>query len=267
MKDILSEIAPVYGFCPFDRIRNHLIDCRAISRIPEKAETVIVLLFPYNLGDEAYDNSDISRYAVVPDYHNTIGKILQNTVVRLKEKFPEEEFISFTDNSPIPEVRAAINAGLGVRGLNGLFFNKEYGSWVFIGEIVTTMKCDCKEAPDEKTICIECGKCISECPTKAIGKNGIDADRCLSFITQKKGELTAEQEQLIKNSGCAWGCDICQVVCPMNKAVKAEPLAQFKAGAEFRARTESDISDRAYAWRGKKVIERNLKILNTKKVN
>ena len=264
MNRILSEIAPAFGFCPFEKIEDYLIDCRAKSRIPVNAKTVIVMLFPYNFGDEAYTDCDISRYAVVPDYHDTIGRILTDTVKKLKEKYPDEEFVSFTDNSPIPEVRAAMYADLGVRGLNGLFFNKEYGSWVFIGEIVTTKECEFADISEEDLNCIGCGKCISACPTGAIEKNGINAEKCLSFITQKKGELTPEQEALIKSSGCAWGCDVCQSVCPMNKAVKSEPVEVFRNGAEFKARTADDISDRAYAWRGKKVIERNLKILNNK---
>ena len=264
MNRILSEITPAFGFCPFEKIEDHLIDCRAKSRIPENSKTVIVMLFPYNFGDDAYRESDISRYAVVPDYHDVIGNILTATVGILKDKYPEEEFIAFTDNSPIPEIRAAIHAGLGVRGLNGLFFNKDYGSWVFIGEIVTTMECEYPSIDETNPMCSKCGKCISACPTSAIGSNGIDEKKCLSFITQKKGELTPEQEQLIKNSGCAWGCDICQSVCPMNKSVLTEPAECFKNGAEFKARTDSDISDRAYAWRGKNVIERNLKILNNK---
>lgn len=262
MNKILSEAAPAFGFCPFEKIRDNLINCRSISRIPENTKSVIVLLFPYNFGDDAYTDSDISRYAVVPDYHDTIGRILTDTVERLKEKYPDEEFVAFTDNSPIPEVRAAMYAGLGVRGLNGLFFNKEYGSWIFIGEIVTTMICEYPAVADSEITCIKCGKCVSACPTKAIGENGINTEKCLSFITQKKGELTDEQEMLIKNSGCAWGCDVCQSVCPMNKSVKTEPIEIFRDGAEFKARTDDDISDRAYAWRGKKVIERNLKILN-----
>lgn len=256
---ILSETAPVYGFCSFDQIKDSLIDCRAKSRIPENARSIIVMLFPYYLGDEAYDGSDISKYAVVPDYHKTVTEILDNASKKLKEAFPEDEFVVFTDNSPIPEVKAAILAGLGIRGLNGLFFNKEYGSWVFIGEIVTTKAFDYIKV--ENTACFGCRKCIEACPAKAISENGIDPEKCLSAVTQKKGELTEEQKEMIKSSGCAWGCDICQNVCPMNKKVKSEPIEIFKNGAELKARADSDISDRAYSWRGEKVIKRNLEIL------
>lgn len=260
-KKILSDVSPVYGFCPFDKIKDSLIECRALKRLPENAKTVIVTLFPYYLGENAYEGSNLSKYAVVPDYHDTIGQILKDTAEKLQNAFPDEEFIAFTDNSPIPEVKSAMYAGLGVRGLNGLFINETYGSWIFIGEIVTTKEYDCFDLDSDDLICSKCGKCVAACPTQAITANGIAAEKCLSFITQKKGELTAEQEQLIKNSGCAWGCDICQNICPMNKTVKSEPIEIFKSGAEITARTDSDISDRAYAWRGEKVIKRNLEIL------
>ena len=262
INSIISQSASIYGICSFEQLKDSLIDCRGKSRIPENAKSVIVLLFPYYLGDGKYEDSDISKYAVVPDYHNIIIDILQGTSAKLNESYPDEEFIVFTDSSPIPEVKAAINAGLGVKGLNGLFINEIYGSWVFIGEIVTTM--ELTPSSTKNTRCISCGRCVAACPTKAIAENGIIPEKCLSYITQKKGDLTAEQQQLIKKSGCAWGCDICQNVCPMNKSVIASPIEQFKNGAEFKARTDSDISDRAYAWRGEKVIKRNLEILKSK---
>lgn len=261
---ILSQYAPVYGFCPFDKISDSLIDCRAKGRIPSGARSIITALFPYFLGEDAYDGSDISKYAVVPDYHNTITAILNQATLELKEAYPDDEFVVFTDNSPIPEVKAAVNAGLGVRGLNGLFINKSFGSWVFIGEIVTTMSLTSADIQENDNVCIGCGKCTDACPTNAIRADGIVTELCLSYITQKKGELTDEQKNLIKNSGCAWGCDICQNVCPMNKNVDTNPIAAFLNGAELKARSDADISDRAYAWRGEKVIRRNLGILKEK---
>lgn len=262
---ILSGIVPIFGFCPYDKVKDSLIDCRAKNLIPENAQTVIVALFPYYLGEEAYIGSDISRYAVVPDYHNVIGAMLKDTAAELKKAYPDEEFTAFTDNSPIPEVKAAMYAGLGFRGLNGLFINETFGSWVFIGEIVTTKKYPYSEISEDNTRCCGCGKCVSACPTKAITQNGIIRENCLSYITQKKGELTSEQEELIRSSGCAWGCDICQKVCPMNAKPEANPIEIFRRGAQTKARTDSDISDRAYAWRGEKVIKRNLEILKSKK--
>ena len=258
---ILTRYTPVYGFCPFEKLSDSLIDCRAKSRIPANAKSVITALFPYYLGEDAYEDSDISKYAVVPDYHNTITTLLGKAAVELKEAYPDEDFVVFTDNSPIPEVKAAMYSGLGVRGLNGLFITEAFGSWVFIGEIVTTMEFEYPDIDNNSLDCIKCGKCISSCPTQAITSDGIVSERCLSYITQKKGELTDEQRSLIKASGCAWGCDVCQNVCPMNKNPVTQPIEAFLNGAQAKARTDSDISDRAYAWRGEKVIKRNLDIL------
>lgn len=258
LNKIISELTPVYGFCRFSDIKDQLLDCRAAKRLPEEAESVIVMLFPYYLGEEKYADCNISRYAVVPDYHLAIGNAVLPALERLREHYPNEKFEFFTDSSPIPEVKAALLAGLGVMGKNRLLINKEYGSWFFISEIVTTMKLPACEPTEGQ--CLNCGKCIAACPARALGKKSFDKELCLSDITQRKGSLTEEQIQLIKKSGCIWGCDICQTVCPMNKNIKIEPSKIFLNGIETTAKTDN-ISDRAYAWRGKKVIERNLEII------
>lgn len=261
LNDIISEITPVYGFCDFEPFRDRLINCRAKSRLPENAKSIIVMLFPYYLGEQCYKNSDISRYAVVKDYHLAINAAVKSALQRLCEAYPDEQFVFFTDNSPIPEVRAAQLAGLGVIGKNRLLINRDYGSWFFISEIVTTVQLPAAKV--EKTDCLNCGKCIAACPTHALSENGFQKDLCLSDITQRKGELTREQEDLIRKTGCAWGCDICQTVCPMNKNAKIMPSEIFLDGIEATARTDN-ISDRAYAWRGEKVIKRNLDIIGGK---
>ena len=259
INDIISEISPVYGFCDFEPFRDSLINCRAKGRLPEKARSIIVMLFPYYLGEEKYEDCNISRYAVVTDYHLAINRAVENALHKLREAYPDEQFVFFTDNSPIPEVRAALSAGLGVIGKNRLLINRDYGSWFFISEIVTTMQLPAAEI--KETECLNCGKCIAACPTHALSEDGFKKELCLSDITQRKGELTPEQEKLIKQTGCAWGCDICQTVCPMNRNVKIDPAEVFLDGIETTARTDN-ISDRAYAWRGEKVIKRNLDIIN-----
>lgn len=262
MDEILSKVSPVYGFCSFNKIDEHLIDCRGKVKLPEKAKTVIVFLFPYYLGDDAYNDSDISKYAVVPDYHDVLIPLLENACNELKARFPNDEFVMFADNSPIPEVYAAVMAGLGVKGKNGLFISKEYGSWVFIGDIVTTL--EITPANPTELFCIGCNKCVEACPTESIKNYGIIKETCLSHITQRKGTLTQKEINLIRKSNCLWGCDICQNVCPMNFDKKTKPLDIFKSDVKLKADAE-DIDGRAYAWRGKKTIERNINILYDEK--
>lgn len=259
LKEIFSGISPLAGFCPFSAVSGKLIDCRALSRLPQNPETVIVFCFPYLLESEKYSGLNVSRYAAVPDYHLILKKRLDEAAKRLKEAFPANEFSVFADNSPIPEVFAACAAGLGVKGENSLLITEEFGSYVFIGEIVTDLAVPC-EAAEQKS-CLRCGKCISACPGKAIEGGRINRALCLSDITQKKSELTESEKAMIAESGCAWGCDICQTVCPMNKNALVTDITEFSGGAMPVIDRNTDISGRAFEWRGKKVIERNIDIL------
>ncbi len=251
-----------YGFSSFDEVSDSLIECAAKRRIPENAKTVISILFPYYLGEEFYERSNISRYAVSEDYHIITGRIINEIADGLKQLYPENEFQAFVDNSPFPEVRCAVNAGLGSMGINNLFINKDYGSWVFLGEIVTDRYFPPFEG--EYSLCVGCNKCIDACPAKALTGKEIIKEKCLSFLSQKKGELDSETERLIASTGCAWGCDICQKVCPLNINAKETPIKEFFETADPRITAETGIENRAFAWRGKKVIDRNLEILNTK---
>lgn len=243
------------GVCSFSQIGS-LFECRAKMRVPENAESVIVYLFPYWLGEEYYKNSNVSKYAVPADYHLIAGEYLKKITEELKKTFPQNKFEYFCDNSPIDEVRAATLCGLGVKGRNGLLINKQYGSFCFIGEIVTDLAME-YDAPDNGG-CLRCGICEKRCPSGAISGKGIDKAKCLSDVTQRKGELSEEEIRLIKNSGCIWGCDICQDACPMNKNLQVTPVKEFLQSAVPVFREGDGIEERAYNWRGRKVIERNL---------
>lgn len=249
-----SDILPC-GVCAFSQTGS-LFECRAKMRIPENAESVIVYLFPYWMGDEYYKNSNVSKYAVPADYHLIAGEYLKKITEELKKAFPENNFEYFCDNSPIDEVRAAILCGLGVKGRNGLLINKKYGSFCFVGEIITDMDME-YSVPDTEG-CLNCGICEKRCPAGAISENGIDRSKCLSNVTQRKGELSAEEIMLIKKSGCIWGCDTCQDACPMNSNLQITPIKEFLESAVPVFQEGDSIEQRAYSWRGRKVIERNL---------
>ncbi|MBR4429525.1 MAG: DUF1730 domain-containing protein [Clostridia bacterium] len=167
-----------YGFSSFAAVKDRLLECRAKARLPENAETVISVLFPYYLGEEYYKNANVSRYAVSADYHLITGAIMENIVSALREAYPENGFEYFVDNSPLPEVRCAVNAGLGVLGRNNLFISPEYGSWVFLGEVVTDKYFP--PAEPKESLCIGCSECEKKCPVGAITGAGIEKEKCLS---------------------------------------------------------------------------------------
>ncbi len=254
----MNGISPLWGICPFEKIKDGLIDCRAKNRLPQNPQTVIVACFPYLLDESEYSGINISKYAVVTDYHKVAISRLEKAVSGLKELFPQNEFSAFSDNSPIPEVRTACLAGLGVRGMNSLLITEKYGSFVFIGEIVTDLELDYEEK--EEISCIKCRKCIESCPSSAIKENGFDRSLCLSEITQKKGELSEEEIRLMKECGCVWGCDICQDVCPMNKNAATTEIEEFLFSPVPHVTEGCSLENRAYEWRGRKVIERNISI-------
>ena len=239
--------------CAFSKVKDHLLNCRALQRIPQNSKTIIMCAFPYKVFEEKPQN--ISRYAAVPDYHEVAGGYLSRAVEHLRSAFPQNSFEFFLDNSPIPEVFAAATAGLGVRGDNGLLITKKYGSWVFLGEILTDLELECEEKYAE---CLHCGACAAACPKI---KEQTD---CLSAVSQKKRELEQKEIDALRNYGILWGCDICSEVCPMNKGVKIAPLPEFAEHYRNCYTCGEDIAHRAYAWRGERVIKRNYEIVNSK---
>lgn len=248
--DLLRKLTDVpFGFCSFAEFSDRLLECRAKQRIPKNASTVICFAFPYKVREQPPKN--ISRYAAVPDYHSVCGEQLKVIAAALRKNNGTYSFEPFIDNSPIPEVAAASAAGLGVVGKNGLLITEKYGSFVFLGEIVTDMPMKTDSLSD---MCENCGMCAAACPV------GLDKNRCLSALTQKKGVLGEEEEKAIRKSGCIWGCDICQNVCPHNKNAENTENTDFISGYRNGYKSGEDISGRAFAWRGEKVIKRNAEL-------
>lgn len=267
VKEIASKIlsgkeAFPFGICSFEQILPCL-ECRAKQRIPQDAASVLVCLFPYYTGEHKERN--ISRYAMVTDYHMMAGEYLNRFCKALQEVFPQNQFEPFTDNSPIREVSAAFHAGLGRRGKNGLILHPKYGSYVFIGEVVTDLVLQ-PDQPLNPGECIGCRKCQNVCPQGALQSDGsVCLERCRSHITQKKGELTDWEIGQIQDGGLIWGCDICNDVCPMNQEAKVlTPVPEFleSAVAVLDAQiAEKLLKTRAYNYRGKKTILRNIQLL------
>lgn len=255
---LLDQLSPgLWGMCPFETVKDHLIDCRGRQRLPPNARTLFCFVFPYRTEHRRHN---VSRYAIVPDYHRALSSFFDDAVEVLLRQYPNRRFVPFIDNSPIPEVFAACACGLGRRGDQGLFFHPLYGSWVFLGEIVTDLLSDAVAHPIEH--CLHCGKCRKACPSGAL-QGGFVKERCLSYLTQKKGDLTQQQRQWICQNKLAWGCDVCQEVCPLNADVEIAPHPLLSANAvpNITLNKLDQYRDRAFFWRPKSVLERNLRIL------
>ena len=241
-----------------------LLPCRAASRIPAGAQSVIVCLLPYYIGE--YPDRNVSRYALADDYHTIGRQILEEIAAQLQEAYPQGNFACFVDSSPIREVHAGYLAGLGVIGWNGQLINSQYGSYAFIGEIVTDVYFP--PSQPQKGSCLECGACIRACPGQALGRDGqLDLSRCRSQITQKKGELAPWEEEAIRQGGMVWGCDRCTDVCPMNRGAKPSDIPAFYENVTAvvdRENLSMLLKTKAFGYRGRKVLERNLNILEGK---
>lgn len=253
IRDIAASHAiEAVGVCAFDPDKRPLLSCRAAARLPDQARSVIVVLFPYAYASDAPRN--ISRYACVPDYHHAAGAVLTALSASLAEAFEDEHFEPFMDNSPLPEVACAVAAGLGVRGDHGLLISDRFGSYVFIGCIVTTMSLDYTEQARE---CLHCGACAKACVGECLPETR--RDTCVSALTQKKGELTADEIARIQKGGLLWGCDACQDVCPMNRDKELSPHPCFTWYDPWLSEQSlTDLTDKAYGWRGEAVLRRNL---------
>ena len=247
----------IFGFCNFVDILP-LLPCRAVARIPLNAKSIIMCAFPYLVKD-VHGVKNISYYACVKDYHIVVLNMLKNLSSKLKSLFPEFAFEPFTDNSPIREVKASQLSGLGCVGNNGLLITEKYGSFVFLGEVVTDMSL-ITTSFDKR--CIQCGLCEKSCPTNSIQSVTINEDTCLSANTQKKGELPNDIQSLMIEHHTAWGCDICQLSCPMNRNAQQTYISDFLNSANHHLTVDNISKEGAYYWRGKKTIVRNLDIVN-----
>ncbi len=262
--DRAREIAKKYGIdsvgaCSLKSLSGYL-PSRKAKHMPENG-SVIVMLAPYYIGE--YKDRNVAYYSMTDDYHDGFGEILTAVALELSELYPDEVFLPMTDASPIPEVQAALYAGLGVLGRHSMLLTEKYGSYVFIGEIVTSIDEDYKRHDIE--YCIDCGMCQRVCPAGAITDKGLIADKCISCITQRKGELTAEEIELVKRGGKAWGCDICTEICPYNASPKISELdLAYRNLLPILTEEALDggLEGKSYMWRGKKVLYRNLRIFS-----
>ena len=246
--------------------------CRVtLPRLLEKhpslhPKTALLYLVPYYAGK----TENLSVYAAARDYHLFFKDFSRRLTALLAEQYPGSVSVAFSDHSPIDERDAAARAGLGIIGRNGLLITPRYASFVFIGEIITDIPTDalpCAVEAAEPRFCEDCGACRRACPTGIL--SGCTSD-CLSAITQRKGELSDGEFDLMAKHGTVWGCDACQTACPhairaIREKTAETPIPFFREDRTphltyrmIEEMPKEAFEARAYAWRGRKTLLRNL---------
>jgi epoxyqueuosine reductase len=269
-KSVKQEIARLFGdrgiegvgVCALRDLPS-LIDCRAKSRMPAQAKSVIVCLLPYYPGE--YPQRNVARYALCDDYHPAALMLLEGVCSQLRQTFPGHAFVPFVDISPIPEVKAATLAGLGRQGRHGMLIAPYYGCHVFIGSVVTDLAIEPDQPVEED--CGSCRACLSACPSGALTERGFVRERCRSFLTQKRGALEPWQEEEIRSGNLVWGCDICLDACP-HKGTVLSPLKEMRKNPLpllTRENLKDALAVKAYAYRGENVLLRNLQLIEQEK--
>ncbi len=276
-------IAPPGPYYDFEKVWRRQIERGHISGLEEKdferriypsltledVESIIVCLFPYYTGNA--EGANLSKYAYSIDYHIIVKEKLEAIGRFLDRRIEGFHYKAFVDAGPLSDRYLAYKAGLGFWGINNHIITDKYGSYVFIGYILNNYPFEA-DRPQGRT-CLKCFNCVRSCPGQCIlGDFTIDPLRCKSYITQKKEELNDEDIGILKKHRLVWGCDVCQDVCPHNQKVEKTIMEEFKKNLIYSVDCEelSRISNkefirrygnRAFGWRGRKVLLRSCKIL------
>lgn len=241
---------------------------RAIDALCPHAAAVLVAAFPYYAGDKP---GNLSLYCRGEDYHQVLLRRLAPVCEALAQRHPGHRFVPGADNSPVPELAAAELAGVGWQGRHGLRIVPPYGSYVFLGTILTDLPL-ASTGPRAGTLCPpDCRACQRACPTGALGEDGCEVSRCLSHLSQQKGELDPATADQLRRSPTVWGCDLCQRACPHNKDAAQTGLPEFREdllcsltlddleGLSNKA-FRRQYAQRAFSWRGIAPLRRNLEL-------
>lgn len=206
--------------------RDLRVDPTAFFPLARRAFMVVKAYGPWPPDPPTVEGSaTISRHAVGEDYHVSMRRMLQP----LKRSLGEAgyRFRAFTDAAPVMEKVLAARSGLGVVGRNTLLTHPRFGSWVFIGGILTDapLVCD-RPAADEPASCLNCRLCLDACPGGALCQDGsLDSRKCLSYWTTEAAQETLPAAVADILGGRVFGCDRCQEVCPMNHGLPG-PLVE-----------------------------------------
>lgn len=242
-------------------------------RILADAVRVICVAVPYRTEDASDGRrlrGRVSNYAWSADYHGSLRAVL-NELAAMLDAFAGGGVTRVAcDTAPIAERAVAARAGLGWVGKHTNLITPAAGSYVFLGEIVTSLALPV-DPPLRKT-CGTCASCVTACPTGALrGDYTIDAERCIADITQRTDAIPRALRPLVGD--WVWGCDICQVVCPPNARARVRGAAAFAPRSDEHSRPDlvallhlksgeykRRFRQSSMGWRGAAVLRRNAAI-------
>ncbi len=220
--------------------RNQAVRFHPGSEILPDARSVIVVAVSYYPRErQRPDAPQVSKYAYGQDYHLVLKKYLEDLGERIDREVMGHSYRPIVDTVPFLERYWAEVAGLGFIGRNRNLIVPKVGSYVFLGELLTTLDLE-PTRPARLHSCGTCSRCLDSCPTQALTSKGLDARRCVSYLTiEHRGDIPSE---LAKKFGRRfYGCDTCQDVCPYNH----RPLPQrlFAGSGQILALSSEDMAD------------------------
>lgn len=239
------------------------------------AKSVVSLLFNYHNPDtpKAEDIPRISQYAFGEDYHHVLKRKMHGLMDALREAFGEIEGRVFVDSAPVLDKAWAVRSGLGWMGKHANVLNRQGGSYFFIAEIISDLELEA-DGP-VKDHCGTCTACLDACPTDAIVEPYlVDGSKCISYFTIELRDAVIPDEVKGKFENWAFGCDICQEVCPWNRfasrhaepAFNAHPKLLELDGEEWKELSEEVFRElfrkSAVKRAGYEGLKRNLRFLN-----
>lgn len=198
------------------------------------ARSVVVVALNYfttHSHEETLTRGKLSRYAWGDDYHDVVGEKLRALLAWMSDNFAGATGKVCCDIQPMMDKAWAVRAGLGWIGKHSNVITRDYGSWVFLGELITNLELE-YDTHIESDHCGSCHLCIEACPTDAIVADRIvDARKCISYQTIESRDETLPDDIAQNQSGWLYGCDICQDVCPWNRFEKPTTEEGFTARA------------------------------------
>ena len=234
-----------------------------------EAKTVISLGMNYYVGKDQSDlTSDFkfSNYAWGDDYHLVIKSKLFSLLEFIKNKKPNIKGLVCVDTAPIMEKVWAQRAGLGWQGKHTNLISTDFGSWLFLGEIIIDFELE-PDDPFTKDLCGSCTACIDACPTHALGEYELDSGKCISYLTiEHRGDFIEGHDDL---DGWIYGCDICQEVCPWNISFsKISEEKYFEPRADIINNTDQkwlEIDQEKFSTTFKKSAAKRTKLMGLKR--